>query len=184
MKALLAGLRQYADFSGTTARKEFWAFISVTQVTLVILLLPAWLLFVQLFDELINHPRILDALFYICQTADIAWDYVFQELSEAAAEVWEPFAESLLQDHPFSLICTALAALWGLILIIPTLAITARRLRDSGHCRWWLLPLIMMLIPLPGVADLGFIGSIITLIFCCQPSISDKDSPLPPVPGS
>ena len=184
MKALLAGFRQYADFSGTTTCKEFWVFISITQVILVILLLPAWILFVQLFNELINNPRILDALFYIYHTADAAWDYVWQELTEAAAEVWGPFVDSLQHNHQFSLICTALAVLWGLILIIPTLAITARRLLDSGHSRWWLLPLMMMCIPLPGIADLGFIGSIITLIFCCQPSVSGKDSPLPPIPGS
>lgn len=178
MRALVQGFRQFADFSGKTARRDFWQFVSITQVILIILLLPAWFVFLEFFNELISNPQVLDLLFAIVQNPDI----IHQELAEEIAAIWEPYAEELLTTYRLHLICTCVAAVWGLIIAMPTLAITARRLKDAGHSRWWVLPLIFLFLPLPFVADIAFICSIITLVYCCQAGKQDEE--LPPVPSA
>jgi uncharacterized membrane protein YhaH (DUF805 family) len=52
-----------------------------------------------------------------------------------------------------------LTGIYGLLTILPSLAVGARRLHDSGRSGWWLL---LCLIP--------FIGAIILLIFFCLDS--------------
>lgn len=177
MHALLQGFRQYADFSGRTSRRDFWQFVSITQVILIILLLPAWFVFLEFFNELISNPQVLDLIFAIAQNPDI----IHQELAEEIAALWEPYAEELLTTYRLHLICTCVAAVWGLIIATPTLAITARRLKDTGHSRWWIGPLVFLFLPLPFIADIAFICSIITLVYCCQ--TGKKDEVLPPVPS-
>ena len=46
-----------------------------------------------------------------------------------------------------------------LAVLLPSLAIAARRLRDSGHSPWWLL-----------ISLMPFIGAIVLLIFYLLPS--------------
>ena len=74
MHALLQGFRQYADFSGRTSRRDFWQFVSITQLTFIILLLPAWLVFLEFFREIISNPRVLDLLFcgFQCRNENVA----------------------------------------------------------------------------------------------------------------
>lgn len=55
-----------------------------------------------------------------------------------------------------------LSSIWSLATLVPTLALTWRRLHDSGKSGlWWLL-------------NLTGIGSIVVLIFCCLKS--DRDN--------
>ena len=49
-----------------------------------------------------------------------------------------------------------LTYLWSLVVFIPGLAVSVRRLHDIGRSGWWLL---LSLIPL--------VGSIILIIWCC-----------------
>lgn len=170
MRALVQGFRQFADFSGKTARRDFWQFVSITQVILIILLLPAWFVFLEFFNDFISNPRVLDLLFAIAQNPDI----IHQELAEEIAAIWEPYAEELLTTYRLHLICTCVAALWGLVIAIPSLAITARRLKDAGHSRLWVCPLVFLIIPLPFIADIAFICSIVTLVYCCQAGKQDE----------
>lgn len=176
MKSLLHGFRLYAHFSGNTPRRTFWEFVSITQVVFIILLLPAWFVFLEFFNEAISDPRVLDIIFAMAQTREI----LFRELAEVLLEIWQTFSVDLIDAHKEALICTGVALLWGAVTALPTLAITARRLHDAGHSRWWICPIILLCIPLPIIADIGFIGSIVTLIFCAQPSRGE--APLPPIP--
>ncbi len=178
MHALLQGFRQYADFSGRTSRRDFWQFVSITQLILIILLLPAWLVFLEFFREIISNPRVLDLLFCGFQTAD----FLYEELAEEIVAIGHPYVEELLTTYCIHFICTCIAAVWGLLIAVPTLAITARRLKDTGHSRWWISPLIFLIIPLPIIADIAFICSIITLIFCCQ--AGKQEDELPSVPSA
>lgn len=62
-----------------------------------------------------------------------------------------------------------LATLWGLGIILPSLAVTVRRLRDAGYAWGYLF---LALIP--------FLGAIILIVLLCQPStvripVSDPD---------
>lgn len=52
-----------------------------------------------------------------------------------------------------------LAGIWSLVIFIPTLAVSIRRLHDTGKSGWWYL---IMLIPL--------VGPIILLVLFCQDS--------------
>ncbi len=54
-----------------------------------------------------------------------------------------------------------LSALLSLGLLLPTLAIAARRLHDTDRSAWWLL----LLLPV-----INFIGGIVLLVFFCLPS--------------
>ncbi|MGG3469541.1 DUF805 domain-containing protein [Neobacillus pocheonensis] len=57
-----------------------------------------------------------------------------------------------------------LTTLFGLALLLPTLAVTARRLHDTGRSGWMQL---IGLIPI--------IGSIIVIVFLCKDSQSDDN---------
>ena len=59
---------------------------------------------------------------------------------------------------------SVLAGLYSLAILLPSLAVGARRLHDTGRSGWWLL---ISLIPL--------IGSIILLVFMCQESQLDNE---------
>ncbi|MDF0534054.1 DUF805 domain-containing protein [Shewanella yunxiaonensis] len=52
-----------------------------------------------------------------------------------------------------------LGGLYGLVLLLPSLAVTARRLHDTGRSGWWQL---MWFIPV--------VGWIVLLVFLCQDS--------------
>jgi uncharacterized membrane protein YhaH (DUF805 family) len=52
-----------------------------------------------------------------------------------------------------------LSGLYALILIIPSLAVSVRRLHDTGRSGWWLL-----------ISFLPLVGFIVLLVFFCQDS--------------
>lgn len=56
-----------------------------------------------------------------------------------------------------------LSFIWSLATLIPSLAISVRRLHDIGKSGWWYL---ISLIPL--------VGLIIMLVWCCQDSTEDN----------
>lgn len=56
-----------------------------------------------------------------------------------------------------------LSFIWSLAILIPSLAITVRRLHDIGKSGWWYL---ISLIPL--------VGLIIMIVFCCKDSTEDN----------
>lgn len=51
-----------------------------------------------------------------------------------------------------------LTGLYGLAIIIPSIAICCRRLRDAGYSPWWVL------------LNLTAVGSIVVIIFNCMPT--------------
>ncbi|MGE8082111.1 DUF805 domain-containing protein [Peribacillus loiseleuriae] len=61
--------------------------------------------------------------------------------------------ESVANLSPF------LTALYSLAILLPSLAVGARRLHDTGRSGWWQL-----------IAFIPLIGSIILLVFMCQGS--------------
>ena len=77
------------------------------------------------------------------------WFYLFLIICTLAALA----LDAALDTSP------ALYALVALALLLPNLAVTVRRLHDSGHSAWWLL---IGLIPL--------IGGIVLLVFTLQGS--------------
>jgi uncharacterized membrane protein YhaH (DUF805 family) len=59
---------------------------------------------------------------------------------------------------------SALTGIYALATLLPSLAVSVRRLHDTGRSGWWLL---ITLIPL--------IGSIILIVFACQDSEEDDN---------
>jgi uncharacterized membrane protein YhaH (DUF805 family) len=80
-------------------------------------------------------------------------------------EYWTFFLVSLIISSMLALISlvigdenTILSSLYGLAVLVPTLAVTMRRLHDTGRPGWWLL---VGLIPVVGV--------IVLLVFAALP---------------
>ncbi len=68
---------------------------------------------------------------------------------------------------------STLSELWSLAVLLPSLAVAVRRLRDSGrswgNLFWILLPIV---------------GLIILIVQLCQPSVTDAATPAPPAPAA
>ena len=63
-----------------------------------------------------------------------------------------------------------LASLFSLVVLMPNISITARRLHDTGRSGWWQL---IYFIPL--------IGLIVMLVFLCQVSDGDNEYGMAPL---
>lgn len=64
---------------------------------------------------------------------------------------------------------SVLTSIYSLVVLLPTLGVSVRRLHDTGRSGWWIL---IGLIPL--------IGGIVLLVFACQDS--DRDNQYGPNP--
>lgn len=177
--SLLHALRRYADFRGRTPRRPFWEFVTLSQGTVLFLLLPAWFLLLDVLRAALESPRVLDVIVAMVQSPQDAPLLLREDLPEALRPYGEELLHVTLPESPFTLCCTALSLLLALFFLLPTLSITVRRLRDGGHSAWWVLLPCLTFIPLPLLADLALAGSIVTLIFCCQDSVSPTLPPLP-----
>jgi uncharacterized membrane protein YhaH (DUF805 family) len=85
-------------------------------------------------------------------------------------EYWMFFLFSLIVSIVLAIlegiasIPSVLSGLYSLAILLPSLAVTVRRLHDTGRSAWWLL---IGLIPL--------IGAIILLVFACQDSQENEN---------
>ncbi len=75
------------------------------------------------------------------------------------SEYWFAFLFTSLVSGFISAIIPDLGWIWSLATLIPSLALSIRRLHDIGKSAWWLL---ISLIPL--------VGGIILLVFTCKDS--------------
>lgn len=55
--------------------------------------------------------------------------------------------------------------LYSLAVLVPSLAVTSRRLHDTGRSLWWILLSLLVIIPIIGV-----VGPIVLLVFLCLDS--------------
>jgi uncharacterized membrane protein YhaH (DUF805 family) len=79
------------------------------------------------------------------------------------SEYWWAYLFTLLVSGVIAAIIPALAGVWSLATLVPSIAVSVRRLHDIGKSGWWLL---LALIPL--------VGGIILLVFCCMDSTADN----------
>lgn len=167
MKALLHGFRHYFDFTGRDRREVFWRFIGITQAVLVCLLLPACITLMVFWHELMGNAWALDAMVHLIQRPSHA---ALADLYETLLEIASDYFSDPLSSYPWTCLATAAAALWGLLIYIPTLSAISRRLRDAGQSLWWVAPPAMACLPLPLVMDVGILLSIGTLVMCARAS--------------
>ena len=61
----------------------------------------------------------------------------------------------------------ALGIIFGFIILVPALAVTARRLHDTGRSGWWQLTAY--------IPYVGFIAGIILIVICCTEGEKKKN---------
>lgn len=128
-------LRRYADFQGRSRRMEFWMFQLFT-----------WLLWMVLF-----------ILFLVIGGAAL--------FASGGLENREPTEASLAALGGGALLILGIAAIIWLALLIPSVAVTVRRLHDSNRTGYWVLaPLIPNAVALVAqTQDMRALGLIATL---------------------
>ncbi|MGL5867105.1 MAG: DUF805 domain-containing protein [Dermatophilaceae bacterium] len=65
---------------------------------------------------------------------------------------------------------TLLSGIWWIVVVLPSLAVAVRRLRDAGHHAWSLL---VLLVPVA--------GQVVVAMLCCQPTRPEGAPPEPAV---
>ncbi len=120
-------LRNYARFSGRATRAEYWSFQLVNIVICFILYIG---LIIPLIISLFNTNK--GALKAFAEHGD----------SMSEAEAAQLMTDSISQGAP-QLLAIFLAAfivlmLYGLFILIPSIAVSVRRLHDVGWSGWWI----------------------------------------------
>ena len=65
------------------------------------------------------------------------------------------------QSRALLIVAAVVLGLYGLAVMVPSLAVTTRRLHDTDRSGWWQLLNLLGIIPV-----IGWIGSIVVLVFC------------------
>ena len=67
--------------------------------------------------------------------------------------------------------------LYGISVLVPLIAVGARRLHDSNRSGWWQLLLIIMILPVfkPELLYLGFSGVVVLAIFMLLPGKEEEN---------
>ncbi|MEV8254122.1 DUF805 domain-containing protein [Rhodoglobus sp. NPDC076762] len=95
------------------------------------------------------------------------WFALFSFITTAIAGALDPFAGTDMANVGFSM---GLSSAWSLALLVPQLAVTVRRLRDTGR-HWG--NIFWILVPIAGL--------VVLIVFLSQPSIYQQQS-IPPQP--
>jgi uncharacterized membrane protein YhaH (DUF805 family) len=120
------------NFTGRSRRSEFWTFIAFNVVVSVIL--------------------------YIILFSSIGRDYITISEANTDEEYWHRLIHSCLNDHLF---ITLLIIGYLLLILLPLLSVTVRRLHDTNRSGLWLL---MAIVPFFVAKPLG-ISPYIGLLF-------------------
>ena len=172
MSGFLHGFRHYADFSGRDARGLYWEFIVGTHAVLVLLALPAYVALLMALPD------------FLCEllstfTPEEVEDVFFMLRNEEFSLFISSYFSEFLAGNLCATGCLFAAGVWALIIMLPTVAATVRRLRDAGQSPWWVLPPCFSLVPLLG--SVASVLSVVTLVFCCFRS---APPPVPELPGA
>lgn len=180
MQALKHGFLHYADFRGRSKRAEFWGFIVGTHLLVLLCLLPAFLEFLKFYDFMLHDVRFLDVFVPVLSgTGGFGLaESDKMELIAVVRELAEEFFAGGVSQFQAAVAGAVLGCLLALAILLPTLSITVRRLRDAAYSPWWVLPPVCGLLPIPFVCTIAALLSSVTLVLCCMPS---RDQ-LPPVP--
>jgi uncharacterized membrane protein YhaH (DUF805 family) len=134
---MILPFKRYADFEGRSRRMEFWMF------------------------QLLN----------IVLVAVLAMPFIFSLLGTSLAAADGPDAEQAIADalvsggFGLSTIGIILYGIYALVALIPSIAVTVRRLHDRDMSGWWYLGLTLVgFIPL-----VGFLASIALLVLMVLP---------------
>ncbi|MBR5983133.1 MAG: DUF805 domain-containing protein [Bacteroidales bacterium] len=117
MKYFIKCWKQYADFKGRARRKEYWMFL--------------------LFNYIISF--ILGTIYYI--------GVMFQAFAKfSSGEMHNMAFNGLYFGSGWVLVIFCIMMAYGLVVLLPTLAVMVRRLHDIGRKGTWLF---LLLVPIP-----------------------------------
>lgn len=180
MKALLHGFAHYSDFYGKDSRSLYWNFIVATHLICILFFLPGIVALLQYWRVLLEDPFIGQtiAMEVLCRgdMSCFAEEEFWAMVSEVSCDFWS----SPWQKFPFAIVGGLLGVVWGVLVIVPTLSATARRLRDAGQNPWWVMGLIVA----QGLPFLmGGLVMLVVMILCCLPTQAAKPGALPESPS-
>ncbi len=181
LHALIDGFRRYADFRGRTSRSGFWNFIVATHLLVLLCMLPALVEFLRFYRFILQDERLLEWVMSNMQPeASLATQ--LPDPTVPVTVVSELSEEYLVLHGPFylELMFMVLGAVLAVVCLLPSLAVTVRRLRDAGQSVWWVLPPVVCLLPVPVLPCIAAVLCLVTLVLCCLPG----RAPLPPLPGN
>jgi len=174
IRALIDGFRRYVDFRGRTGRAGFWNFVIATHLVIILLMVPAYVEFLHFFRFAMEDVRVQDMMVQVAeQTAPV--ESLLPVMNELADEYLAHAGNLLLP-----LVGLLLSVLLALVCLVPTIAITVRRLRDAGQSVWWVLAPIGSMLPVPFLSTCCVILSLAVLVLCCLPTRAD--AALPEIP--
>lgn len=180
IQSLREGFGRYADFSGRTQRRPFWYFITLTQLVLLAVGLPLLLIVFRsllfLSDDL--GVTLMGAVGRGATPEELVRDWVHPQ--DLLSDTWYYAGQLWMEQPGLYLMSAVLTGAVAVLICCPSLAVTARRLRDAGRSPWWASAFVMACLPLPGILELGCLLSLYTLRLCALPTQPQKT--LPPVP--
>ncbi len=133
MEWMLMPLRRYAEFSGRSRRKEYWMYTLLSVIVTVI-----------------GYALMLGG-------------GASALLSASAADPMAPVDPNLVSNSmgPVFWIGVCIVLVWALGTLIPSIAVTVRRLHDRNMTGWYFLGFIVAVVVLSMIPGLG---SILTLL--------------------
>ncbi|HTN13930.1 MAG TPA: DUF805 domain-containing protein [Sphingomonadaceae bacterium] len=134
MSWMLLPFKRYFDFSGRSRRMEFWMFTLLNVIVACVLAGP---FYVQMISAVMTSAQ----------------------MAGQGAEYNESMMAASLMSSPVSLAMMGLYGIYALFALIPSLAVTVRRLHDRNLSGWWYLGMIVAsFVPLVGLlAGLAFL---------------------------
>lgn len=150
MNYMFMPLRRYADFEGRSRRKEYWLWQLFNFIVMAVLLGG---FFVAMFGAIarVDQRGGVERV----STGDSSISYAADGVSYSSSSAVQVDPSMFMQEMGTGgWLFLGLAMLWGLIVLIPNLAVTIRRLHDQDKSGWFIL---LGLIPA--------IGPLILLVF-------------------
>lgn len=117
------------NFSGRSRRSEFWIFIA--------------------FNVLVS------VMLYVILFASIGRDYIYISTAPNDKEYWLRLISSCISNH---LIVTLIILGYLLLILLPLLAVTVRRLHDTNRSGFWILLGVVPLFVAPWLGVSPYIG--------------------------
>ena len=157
---MILPLKRYADFAGRSRRREFFAFFLLNTLVTAALLGPIW-----------------------------TW-IVGNAATLKAAGMSPKLAGTLGDPSPTALGLGLLGGLWAIATLVPTVALSVRRLHDHGMTGWWYLGFVVLalLVAFSDVPLGGFVTAVAYLTVMSLPGTRGAnrygDDPRPVAPAA
>lgn len=164
IKALIDGFRRYVDFRGRTGRAGFWNFVIATHLVIILLMVPAYVEFLRFFRFALEDVRMQELMVQVAEQTAPA-ESLLPMMNERVEEYLAHAGNLLLP-----MVGLLLSAVLALVCLVPTVAVTVRRLRDAGQSVWWVLAPIGSMLPVPFLSTCCIVLSLVVLVLCCMPT--------------